>query len=370
MITFPAYTFPTAYQSVLDRVNRIDPARYARSRNFLNGAVTCLSPYISRGVISTRLVYEHILQRGFTFRQAEKLIQELAWRDYFQQVWLALGNRIFHDIRQPQPAVAHRQLPKALLTAGTGIEAIDAAIRQLEETGYMHNHLRMYLASVVCNVGRAHWEMPASWMYYHLLDGDLASNSCSWQWVAGSFSSKKYYCNQENINRYTGSLQRNSYLDAGYDLLPEAPVPETLQPTTDWMPVTRLPETTVPDIPPGKPVLLYHPYHLDPEWRKTEDATRILVLEPSHFKRFPVSEHVVRFLLDLAAEIPGVQVYCGESAVLQQLASAAGVDLTTRRHPAFLHFPGHHDPAPFMVPSVKGYFPSFFAYWKKIERQL
>lgn len=72
------------YQELLDRIDKIDPAEYARSRNFLNGAVTRLSPYISRGVIHTRTVYERVMARGYTFQEAEKLIQELAWRDYWQ----------------------------------------------------------------------------------------------------------------------------------------------------------------------------------------------------------------------------------------------------------------------------------------------
>mgnify|MGYP006195700273 CR=1 FL=1 len=60
----------------------------------------------------------------------------------------------------------------------------------------------MYLAAMVCNNAKSHWLTPARWMYYHLLDGDLASNALSWQWVAGTFSHKKYIANQQNINKY------------------------------------------------------------------------------------------------------------------------------------------------------------------------
>ena len=102
------------------------------------------------------------------------------------------GNAIFTDLKQDQPKVDHHELPTAIEHAKTGIDAIDNGIKELYQTGYMHNHARMYTAMLTCNIAQAHWLSPAKWMYYHLLDGDLASNMLSWQWVAGSFSSKKY----------------------------------------------------------------------------------------------------------------------------------------------------------------------------------
>ena len=98
------------------------------------------------------------------------------------------------------------------MEAKTGIQAIDKSIESLFETGYMHNHSRLYLATLTCNIGKSYWLHPAKWMYYHLLDGDWASNACSWQWVAGANSSKKYFANQENINKYTASKQLNPFM--------------------------------------------------------------------------------------------------------------------------------------------------------------
>jgi deoxyribodipyrimidine photo-lyase len=355
-------------------VAQIDPARYSKTRNFINGSVTYLSPYISRGVISTRQVYESLLARGFRLYQMEKLVSELAWRDYFQQVWLAIGDRMFDDIRQPQEGVQHRLLPAALAHANTGIEAVDEGIRMLQQTGYMHNHLRMYTASIACNTGRAHWPMPAQWMYYHLLDGDLASNTCSWQWVAGSFSSKKYYCNQENINKYTGSRQGSSYLQKSYEELPMMGLPDALQETTDFSPTITLPACSLPALHGRGNILLYHHYHLDPQWRADEDADRILILEPSHFQRFPVSEKVIGFVQRLASNIPGIQLYVGE---IDQLLEQLGMDrdeanqrMITREHPMVAHFPGQKDPREWLAPDVTGFFPSFFAFWKKASRFL
>ncbi len=166
------------------------PAQYGRTRNFLDGAVTYLSPYISRGVLSTRKVLNSVLRREIDPSRMQKFIQELAWRDYWQQIWKVKGEAINDDLKRPQPDVRNQEMPEALLNANSGIEAIDLAIRSLYDTGYMHNHIRMYVAAIACNIGGSHWKVPAQWMYYHLLDGDWASNALSWQWVAGSNASK------------------------------------------------------------------------------------------------------------------------------------------------------------------------------------
>ena len=98
-------TFPTDLKSIFKRIDSIKPAAYAKSRNFKNGAVTFLSPYISQGVIHTKTVYEHIKETGIAWYKVEKLIQELAWRDYWQQQWIALGERINSDLRGAQKNV-------------------------------------------------------------------------------------------------------------------------------------------------------------------------------------------------------------------------------------------------------------------------
>jgi deoxyribodipyrimidine photo-lyase len=146
---------------------------------------------------------DSLLNKGYPIQATEKLIQELAWREYYQKVWQSKNNLIWEDLKQIQPNFDHRNMLVALNNAQTGIDSIDREINNLYELGYLHNHIRMYLAAIACNIAKAHWLQPSKWMYYHLLDGDIASNNCSWQWVSGAFSGKKYYCNQENINKYT-----------------------------------------------------------------------------------------------------------------------------------------------------------------------
>jgi deoxyribodipyrimidine photo-lyase len=366
--------FVTDYTSIVEKIQHINPIKYAKTRNFINGAVTYLSPYISRGVINTKQIKDAVLAEGFKPYQIEKFLQELAWREYYQRVWQAKKEMIWEDLKQPQPNVAHHQMPVAIKNAATGIEAIDMQIKNLYATGYLHNHVRMYVASITCNIGRAHWRQPAEWLYYHLLDGDIASNNCSWQWVAGAFASKKYYCNQENINKYTFSEQQHGFLDKSYDELPSMPVPEVLQSNYLVSLSTLLPQTTLPEIDVTKPTIIYNSYNLDPKWREGDDVNRVLLLEPSHFDRYPVSEKVLNFIMGLSTNIKGIQLYTGELTAIEDLYSESVLPINeaiiAKEHPLFNDYRGIKDSRDWMFPEVTGYYPSFFNYWKKCEQLL
>ncbi|NBX10976.1 MAG: deoxyribodipyrimidine photolyase [Chitinophagaceae bacterium] len=358
--------FPTDIKSIKNRIQQIDPVAYGTSRNYLDGKVTYLSPYISRGVISTRQIADIILQKEYPSHQVVRFIQELAWRDYYQRIWQQLGDEIFEDIRVCHSQIRTSHLPKAIADASTGIEAIDKGIKDLYQTGYMHNHLRMYVASIICNTAQSHWSLPSKWMYYHLLDGDLASNGLSWQWVAGTFSSKKYYCNQENINRFCNTSQTGTFLDLAYTDLPTQQVPSVLKELTIPALSTTLPNKIFPTLDSNLPTFLYHPYHLDPEWKKGIKANRILVLEPSHYREHPVSDKVINFILGLANQIQDLQVFAGEVSELTELRKSK--EIVTKKHPAFLHFPGKKEERDWLVPELTSRFNSFFDYWKKAEK--
>ena len=358
--------FPTDIKSIKNRIQQIDPVAYGTSRNYLDGKVTYLSPYISRGVISTRQIADIVLQKEYPSHQVVRFIQELAWRDYYQRIWQQLGDEIFEDIRVCHSQIRTSHLPKAIADASTGIEAIDKGIKDLYQTGYMHNHLRMYVASIICNTAQSHWSLPSKWMYYHLLDGDLASNGLSWQWVAGTFSSKKYYCNQENINRFCNTSQTGTFLDLTYTDLPTQQVPSVLKELTIPALSTTLPNKIFPTLDSNLPTFLYHPYHLDSEWKKSIKANRILVLEPSHYREHPVSDKVINFTLGLANQIQDLQVFAGEVSELTELRKSK--EIVTKEHPAFLHFPGKKEERDWLVPELTGRFNSFFDYWKKAEK--
>lgn len=362
----PVPSFPTDYPSIVNRIHSIDPVSYSASRNFVNGTVTYLSPYISRGVISTRQVMDITRARGFSLSDTNKLLQEFAWREYFQRVWQARGDEIFEDLRSPQQDVQHHLMIESVVQAATGIEAIDNAIKDLYTTGYMHNHIRMYVASISCNIGKAHWSMPSRWMYSHLLDGDLASNTCSWQWVAGSFASKKYYCNQDNINHFTRTDQKRTFLDIEPGQLPALPLPPQLERALPWTSDTKLPGSSKPRLNVELPTLIYNSYNLDPLWRKDEQVNRVLLLEPSHFQKFPVNDKVLGFIIDLSSNIKDIQIFTGEVSDLLSLQGDENM-FVSKEHPAFAYYPGVKDERDWLYPNVSGYFQSFSSFWKKCE---
>ena len=358
--------FETSYDALLEKVDQIDPMAYGQTRNFIDGAVTCLSPYISRGVISTQQVLQQVLAKGYELSQIESFVKELCWRDYFQRVWQVKDIHV--DIKWPQQPVLHTQLPMAIVQANTGIVAIDQAIQQLYSSGYMHNHCRMYTASVVCNIAQAHWLHPAQWMYYHLLDGDWASNACSWQWVAGANSSKKYIANQENINKYTYTNQSDTFLDTSYENLTKMEVPIHLLAAQTVQLETNLPKGDTMQINKSLPTFVYNYYNLDPLWHMDKTGNRILLLEPDFFSAYPVSNRCIDFMLALGKNIPELQVYVGSFDTF-----CAQYDVNTlyyKEHPLNTHYRGIKDSRDWMIESVCGYYPSFFSYWKKIQTPL
>ncbi len=362
------YHFPTDVDNILQRIDKIDPIQYGRTRNFIDGDVTYLSPYISRGVISVKIIKEAVLRRGYKPTEIQKFIQELLWREYWQRIWQNKGDKILTDLKQPQPDYLHKEIPQIIVHANTSITVIDNFIKQLYEQGYMHNHIRMYVASITCNIAKAHWLQPAQWLYYHLLDGDIASNHLSWQWVCGSASAKKYYCNQENINKFTGSNQQQSFLVHDYDELSNMQVPDELKQTNTLTLQTILPETGNLNIDESKPTCIYNSYNLDPFWRKGEDVNRILLLEPSHFKKYPVSKKVLDFIIALSKNIEGIFLYVGEFKDINIKYSQPDKNLIFKEHPAFAHYKGICDERDWISENVKGDFNSFFSFWKKVEK--
>lgn len=358
--------FTVEYASILKKIDAINPVKYAHSRNYIDGQVNYLSPYISRGVISTKQVLASLQGKGYSFEQLEPLIQQLCWRDYFQRI--AQVKDINTEIKQVQEQVKHHAIPLSILEAKTGIQAIDQAIETLFESGYIHNHNRLYLAALTCNIGKSHWLHPAKWMYYHLLDGDWASNACSWQWVAGANSSKKYYANQENINKYTASKQQNTYLDTSYEVLPEMEIPASLTTTEEFNFEITLPEGDSIQIIPDQPTFIYNYYNLDPLWHKDEPGNRILLLEPEFFQKYPVSKKCMDFMLDLSKNIQGIQIYVGSFQSFS--AEYKETSIYYKEHPLNLAYLGVQEERDWISNDVVGYYPSFFSYWKKVKKHL
>jgi deoxyribodipyrimidine photo-lyase len=190
-----------------------------------------LSPYLTHGFVSLAEVLAGVAARQPLHVQ-HKFVFELGWRDYFRHVWQHRGDGILQSLHAgPLPEAAYaRELPADVRQARTGVPVVDEAVRALYATGMLHNHARMWLASYVVHVRKVHWRCGADWLYGHLLDGDLASNHLSWQWVAGTSSHKPYLFNADNVARYAPAPWHSpgSVIDTSYealDRLARAPLP-------------------------------------------------------------------------------------------------------------------------------------------------
>jgi deoxyribodipyrimidine photo-lyase len=158
----------------------------------------------------------------------------------------------------------------------TGVPVVDAAVRTLYATGTLHNHARMWLASYVVHLRKVHWRAGADWLYAHLLDGDLASNHLSWQWVAGTGSHKPYLFNADNVARYAPADWHSpgTVIDTSYEALDAIarsprPVPARLMGDGAQEPALhRAPPTALGSVVPdpaavaGRDVWLVHPLAL------------------------------------------------------------------------------------------------------------
>ncbi|MEM6393722.1 MAG: FAD-binding domain-containing protein [Planctomycetota bacterium] len=201
----------------------VDPRAYAKTRNMLTGAVTGLSPYLHHGVLSLAEVRDDLLER-FGPQACSKLINELAWRDFFRRAMSEMGEGVRQDREDYKTgwdaADYADELPADIAQGETGIDFIDAMARELVETGYLHNQARMKLASYLVHWRKVRWQAGAEWFLSHLLDGDAASNNLSWQWVASTFSHKPYLWNQSGLifisdGQFTGSARDGSSPFAG-----------------------------------------------------------------------------------------------------------------------------------------------------------
>ena len=214
--------FEPTLEAAHARLAAVNPTAYARTRNALDGAVTRLSPYLTHGVLSLKDVYASVHARHPLDAQ-HKLVFELGWRAYWRHVWAHLGDGVHQSLRAGLlPDSAYQpEMPTDVLEARTGIPAMDLAVRELYTTGYLHNHARMWLASYLVHLRKVHWHAGAQWMLGHLLDGDVASNHLSWQWVAGTGSSKPYLFNADNVAKYAPAHWHSpgTAIDTSYEAL-------------------------------------------------------------------------------------------------------------------------------------------------------
>ena len=145
-------------------------------------------------------------------------------------------------------------------------------------------------------------------------------------------------------------------------------IPDVLTASMPFNLKTELPDTETLRVNQEWPICIYDFYNLDPTWRKDMQSNRVLLLEPSFFKLYPVSSHTIEFLLKLAKNIPGIQTFVGEFNDLR--ASYPGLDYYFKEHPAHPHYRGEEDQRDWIFPQITGYHQSFTQFWKKCEKFL
>jgi len=199
--------------------------------------VSILSAAIRRRLISETEVLETVLGRHSP-QAAEKFVQEVFWRAYFKG-WLQQRPQVWNDYLSDVTQILSSQqfingeLGKKyqrVIAGESGIDCMDAWVRELPETGYLHNHARMWFASIWIFTLNLPWQLGAWFFYQHLLDGDPASNTLSWRWVGGLHTVGKHYlARPDNISRYTeGCFNPEHQLVTNAPALPAEDKPDPL----------------------------------------------------------------------------------------------------------------------------------------------
>jgi deoxyribodipyrimidine photo-lyase len=194
--------WPGGRSEAIKRLNSLNLDAYNRNRDFLNGAVSKLSPYFRHGCLTLKEASDKMRnQYGVA---SEKFIYELARRDYWRRVWYQEGNKILNNLELAKVQIHDKPMPDYVRQMITGLPCMDAFVRDLIHDGYLHNHARKWFAAYIIHWLKVDWREAADWFEHFLLDGDKASNHLSWQWVASTFSNKPYYFNKDVLARHTG----------------------------------------------------------------------------------------------------------------------------------------------------------------------
>lgn len=267
--------FPANRQQALQRLQNFIPAsgKYSRDRNhvypFEHGNVSRLSAAIRHRLVSEAEVAAAPLER-YAPSTVEKFTQEVYWRRYWKS-WLSLRPQVWSQYREeltrltecPDPAITARI--ETIARQESGLAIMDLFTRELVETGYLHNHARMWWAGWWIHVERLPWQLGADFFYRHLLDADAASNTLSWRWVAGlQTKGKSYLPRRSNLAKYLPPELISTH-SSGLELL-EKP--------TAWRPesfgeVAKITRESLPGTAPSpdeRTLLWIHEDDLTPEY--------------------------------------------------------------------------------------------------------
>ena len=212
--------FVTTRKEALDAMERYienNISDYTAKRNFDFGPqnrknISCLSPYITHRLISEYEVAKKTLSK-YPYQKVEKFIQEIFWRVYWKG-WLELRPKVWTDFVEDTKNIENTNVYEKAINGETNIDCFDDWVKELKENNYLHNHTRMWFASIWIFTLKLPWQKGAEFFLRELYDGDAASNTLSWRWVAGIQTKGKNYIAQNwNINKFTNNKYKDLKLN-------------------------------------------------------------------------------------------------------------------------------------------------------------
>ena len=272
---------------VLENYVEKEITNYNSKRNFDFGPlnrenVSCLSPYITHRLITEYEVTKKVLSKH-PHQKVEKYIQEIFWRVYWKG-WLELRPKVWSDFIEDLKTIEENENYQKAINAQTDIQCFNDWVQELKENNYLHNHTRMWFASIWIFTLNLPWQKGAEFFMKHLLDGDAASNTLSWRWVAGLQTKGKHYVAQAwNISKFTNNKYQKVELN------------ENALPLTDTREYKlKAPEISKEDI--GSDTLLFFENDLNIESLKLKKYQNIFCIFLSNERRkIKLDEKVINF---------------------------------------------------------------------------
>ena len=212
--------FITSRKEALESLEKYiekDVSCYSAQRNFDLGPqnrknISCLSPYITHRLISEYEVAKKVLSK-YPYQKVEKFIQEIFWRVYWKG-WLELRPKVWTDFVEDLKKFENTNEYEKAINGETNIDCFNDWIKELKDNNYLHNHTRMWFASIWIFTLKLPWQKGAEFFLRELYDGDAASNTLSWRWVAGIQTKGKNYIAQNwNIKKFTNNKYKDLKLN-------------------------------------------------------------------------------------------------------------------------------------------------------------